>query len=571
MPYLGPYYWMKSVIQNKILLPNGMPSPLCNHMAFLGASMTGKTYLMDWLAEFYVQKGIAKVFYINCTKNQMTQERTAMQYPNIFVKNKELKQLMNPFLNPLKAPSGFKVNFYLPVSAEAPDKLPENYIPFTIPVDDLGENSVQILYGSTDSGRIYNIYKTQIREKRASKKITYAKMKNIFRKYKHAAIFYQPGFQGVKMSYFASQANVKTVNSFISRMQIFNSAGTLSRGDNPLALKNTLREELLDQKTVCVLNTEYLKSTTQEYFSMSYFIQAMMELLEEEGIMNKIPYRILLIFDDVRFLFPSKDENQKGVHSGMADLGATLLSWGRHKKMEIWFAVQSPRFIPSSMFTNIQTKFVTHFRNKEDIQWFREYYPEITGWRVNDLFKSMERQRAKGKHPFIVMEDPISERAFLETESDRWAYELPRPRLSGYRYQDTNTNLLEKVPITPKEFSVLKKDPLTGIDLGIETVDEMGKAKKELENEYRESEEELKEILKKEREERKAKKEQDEKEFGLTYKIAKFHNLGMDVPEIVRNTGESRERVNRLIGKARIQNLLVEKKETMKAVAATAQ
>jgi len=68
-----------------------------------------------------------------------------------------------------------------------------------------------------------------------------------------------------------------------------------------------------------------------------------------------------------------------------------------------------------------------------------------------------------------------------------------------------------------------------------------------------------------------AKKEQDEKEFGLTYKIAKFHNLGMDVPEIVRNTGESRERVNRLIGKARIQNLLVEKKETMKAVAATAQ
>lgn len=554
MVFTSYYSWIETTLRKKIL------SNKSHHLFVAGLTQSGKTYLLNWLGEVAVDKGASKLFIMNCNKRFLLEEQLMFLFPN--VDKKDMQKIMrtktqerNKIIKTM--PKGFKVKVYTPISSHCPDKLPENFIPFSIAIDDWDETNLQILYGEKDVSRIKGIYDTQIKYSK-KKNQTYSDLKNALRKFKNTEIMRQKGYMGTPVTYFTPKAQRQTIEGFFGRMQQFNEQGILASNSFPYNLKKLLKKELKDQKTIVILNTEYLDNQLMEYFVIAYFVKTLNSLLDDGGMKHQINYKIVLWFDEIRFLFPSTSEHKKNTHVGMSDLGATLLTTGRHDKLEIWLSVQSPSFIPSSLLKNISTKIVTHFKEKDDMDWVAEYFFNYKKDIIRDLFTTFERQRERGEYRFIILEQKFTSLTVDRSKRAGWGNRLPRPRLSFY----TSATGENKVPFT--NMNILDKDPHTKIDLGIKVTDAMGKAKLELLAQFKEGEEKLTITIKKERENRirriaEKQKLLEEEENTKIKKIAAVINLiGENYSQISAKAGVTRDEARTLSGKARGLGLIYE-------------
>ena len=559
MAFSGYYAWVDRLLKQKMA-----NTGLMNHLFIAGQSQSGKTYIMNWLTEWIVQNGYGKVIYLNCNKLNLLEEALTFMFPNIekadLKKIKRTRQL-NPKTRKIEQtkPRGFKVKVYVPISANAPDKLPENFIPFSIPVNDWDEEIFQALYGDQDVTRIKSVYDAQIKFNKKNKNINYADLKNVLSKFRNSETYWQTGYLGAKTIYYSPKAHKRTIESFFGRFQIFNVQGILSSENFQYSLKKLLRKELVDQQTIVVLDTQHIENRSLEYFIISYFMKAVEDILEKEGLKHKIAHKIIFSLDEIRFLFPSFSEHKQNVHIGITDLGQRFLTAGRKSKIEMWLSVQSPSFIPESLLKNIHTKIVTHFKEKKDIEWVAEHFREWTKNLTNDLFKTFEKQMERGDYRFIIMEDKIERVSMQAASKSGWGNKLPRPRLSFYRHKTKNVDgsLSIECKLPLNDYSILKKDNSTGINLGVETTSDMKSAKKELFNEFVKGEGILKARMdkdrhQKEKQEEEAYKKMARDELDLTIKVAaiKKSSPTETIAGISRRLGITRDRVREYLGKA---------------------
>ncbi len=546
MVFRGRLAWMESLLKYKMPMMNDA----VNHTFIFGASTTGKTYFINWAEEYALIKGYAKIFLLNCYEKDMLEEALTFMFPNVNSDDlRKMKTNEGKFGLKFPKPQPFNVKVYVPISENAPDNLPENFVPFSIPVYDFDEKLLQILYGTNDITKIKSIYDTEIAKYH---NIGYADLKNRLRKYRHSSYFISKGFMGADVVVFGGKGARKTIDGFFNRLNLFNNLGILSSGDFEYNLKNYLRQELKDQKTIVVLYTGFLKNRQAQYFAMAYFMKCLYDLMVEEGMMHDLNYKLILEMEEIRFLFPqNKSQGYRDIHSGMSDLANYFFNKGRHGNLELWMICHSPYHIDPTMMTDVKTKIVTCFPEKKDREWLAQYFK--TGWKGSDLIDDVmdffEKRILKRDYRFLI----IGEKAENVIGVRDFGFFLPRPRLSFYGKG--------KVPLD-KDYSILKHDPITNIDLNIGLTDAMAVSKQKLYEEFSSREKQVIDEINKVQEELvKKEKIDNEEELNLIKKISELYNDGISLRKIADQLEISRDKVKRRIKKA-IRLGYIEKEET---------
>lgn len=514
---------------------------------------SGKNYLLQNTFEYMVKKKAIKLFCLHCNKMERLEEILTFMYPNVH-SAKQLKKIRKQ----QRKPTAFKVNVYVPISEDAPDKMPENFIPFTIDCADLDEKTLQVLYGSTDATRLKQLYDTEV----AKKNVGFAEMKHSLSKIgRITKTTTVKGFMGANTISYATLQE-KVVMAFLNRLQVFNKLGVFGspsfeyeykKDKCPANLKDLLREELKDQQTIVALYTGYLKNEQAKILTMAYFIKCLDDLMGDtgEGMQWKLPYKVHIFLDEVRKLFPkSTDAAFKELNKGLLEISSFLVTEGRHSNIESSFITQSPTHLDESILNQIQTTYITQLKHKKDLEWLSEYYKSSSKQDIQTIMRLFDILRKRGEYRFLIADQDIPQTNTLADVG----YTLPTPRLSWYP--------TGKVPIAREGFEMLETDPNSGINLGIKTITRMKHAKISLLKEIRRREEKvLNKIIKKEQQiekEKQIKTEQKmEKDFEELMKVVETYNKGETAIATIQTvTGITRDKIRGYIGKARLKGFL---------------
>lgn len=541
-PRLSPEHaWLNSTYKN-YLNTNYM-----NHTIFLGINQSGKSYLSNWLMERLVSAGTHKFFLLNCYQQEFLEEALTFLYPNTDEKDLEkLARLNNRFTKKIRY-QPIKLKIYSPLMQDTPDSLPEIFQPFTIPANDLNEEIMQSLYGDKDISRIFPIYDSDIKRAEKSSSVSYPQIKNILRKIKRSSYYEETGFMGLKLSRFDTKMAYKTIGGFLNRLQKFNKYGIISSAKNKYNLKDNLRKELRDQKTICVLDLSKIESRDIQIFCMVYFVKCLEDLIEKEGIGYEIPYKICPVFEESSEIFRRKGEGRKQIAQATIDMGTRMLTYGRHKRMEMWVLCQTPRYIEEALFSNFKTRIITFFKDPKDIEWVGQHFKALSDrWVIPTLFESLENQMRQGKYKFLILEETIDKQAFMKSTA-KWGYSLPFPRTTFFSHRINaggKETIIHKVPAYDNH-AFLKKEGMP--------FKSTKEAKNLLMQEWKEGETQITDERKKEKEQRKKHREtrltdKQSKDRKDATRIAKLKELGHGKSAISAMTGYSKTRITRLLG-----------------------
>lgn len=289
----------------------------------MGQSMTGKTYGDAWEQELMIDKGIAKCF--NIWNNRYPAEFEAMRFPNPDY--------------PERA-HGYEVIVYTPLCYDLPDKLPYYYQPFTIPVNELCEASLQVLYANkniSSSNRVLSLIKGGVKKNTSFPEFVNLlnnQIKSGDSRFKGFGELDIPGLIGKEEGAFSS---------LIGKLQQFFREGILSSSECELALPGLLEREVLNQKRYVILNTNFIPNDSLRFFIVVSFVEILENVLEHA----KVKYdKVILYINEAGDLFPHpNDPSFKDVHYPMIAWGREKITRIRHKKIELHLDVQSPNYL----------------------------------------------------------------------------------------------------------------------------------------------------------------------------------------------------------------------------------
>lgn len=563
-----PYHlqWINRVLVKK-LLNTALPA----HILILGQTESGKTYLMLALIEMLFRLKTHKFFLLNCYEQPMIEEALGLFFPNTnnddikktakFRSQKYLGQSLCKAIYPNNVkPSPQKINLkvYVPLTPNLlPDKLPAIFEPFTIPTNDLSEQCVQILYGDVDIQKIYQLYDSKIRKGRA---MSLPKMKREFFKME----FIRKQAEWVKSIgdtttvAYNENAAYHTLRHFQTRLNYFDRFGILSSPKNTHCLKKILEKDIKDLNTISILDLSWLKENKMmQFFCLLYFLKAIENTIDKIDVM---PFKVAPVVDEAREIMAKGGEGKRGYHTGLQDYINELLAAARKRNEEIWLSSQTPSNLKDSTFKNMKIKIVTHLDDPKDIDWLCSNFRDCKRWEIQGLLERMSFLREyKNDYRFILVGEATSRLDSLDSQlSGRNIQDpmdiancLPHPRTNMY-YRTEHTLGGIATVFRPS----IKDNYKTIIEqLKAEGHPEPEKnilpTKKELIDEWRTENEEIKEEiarkLKEKQEKRKKEREETEKKLKeianarkrLTQEGKRDDNLA----KLSQMTGISREKI----------------------------
>ena len=412
-----------------------------NHTAFHGASGSGKTYLADWISEIGIDAGLIKLFLINVTDPARLSEALSYMFWNEEgIKRKPQEYLLSgaDLNNPGLRPHSYKVRVYIPVSENAPNKLPDFFVPFTIPLTDFSDRELKLLYGMQEISSVRSEYLTAI--KTMSKSDGFGQLVDRLKEHTSKSHSYvSRSFQGAKVLMFASGTMRQSADSFIHRINMLNQEGLLSSENFPFNLKQQLEKEIQDQKTIVILYTYYLRSEIMRYFCMLYFLKCLQDLMFKKQYREKLDYKLVVRFDEAGFLIPKERSKAFAEHHyALQDLFHFILREGRHGNIESQIISQSPTFLSEDIYTNVRSVYFCRSESEEDIEWLA-----TRGNLRKDLLNNVMRQwklladlkrEYRFAIPSIAQEhlDAIPAWFYSGTRKFEFGFRVPRPRLSYY-------------------------------------------------------------------------------------------------------------------------------------------
>lgn len=399
-----------------------------NHTLFMGMSTTGKTHLASWLGEDIASAGLGKFWWVWCpTKWQLEEALTFLSKNRLTAKN--YKQFKD------KKPRSFDVRIYVPLSENLPDKLPNNFVPFTIPIGSIDATSFKFLYGQRE---IHSFYSEYDQAKRMLKpKDSFATLKKILNQSLTSGnVATVHGFMGTKTVAF-KEGSYSTISSLLNKLNNINYEGIMSSDSFVLNLNRLLAEEVRHPERVVVLYLGYINNLYTQLFVASKFIMAVWE--QCMAYRSSFDYKHVIYFNETRDLFPhSQSKSFSEIHIALTGLQAFLTTKSRHVNMELWYDTQSHSYVDPEARSQFRTKYVTRVSEPSEIEWLSKETLQPAE-KLKAIFSLWTRQN---KRRFLDTVLCSSIMPSWENHGKReYGFELPRPRLSMHGKYDLGTGV----------------------------------------------------------------------------------------------------------------------------------
>jgi len=457
-------------------------------------------------------------------------------------------------------PQKIRLKIYTPLTPSLlPNKLPAIYQPFTIPMNDLSEECLKVLYGDVDIQKVWQLYEQRI----MSKSLSLPKAKKIFFEMANSQIQYRwvEGMGGLKTIAYSENAAYQTLRHLQTRLNYFDTYGILSNEKNPYCLKKTLRKDIKDLNTISVLDLHWLRGNRMlQFFCLLYFLKSIENTIDEIGV---VPFKIATVIDEAREIMARSGEGKSGYHIGLQDYINELLTAGRKRNEEIWLSSQTPSNLKKATFKNMRIKLVTHLDDPIDIAWLCSNFTDCKNYEVQGLLERMAWLREyKNDYRFITIGEADKGLEALDNQlagrnindANDVANSLPHPRANQYYRIEKSMGRPTTVfrPSIHNDFETIIKQ-LKAEGYAEPTID-LKPIKKALISEWKQELEQIKKEIKEKKDKKQAqKRKQEQKEQEELEKIAEARKKLVEVKEKEDNwtklsalTGYSRDKIRRL-------------------------
>jgi hypothetical protein len=428
-----------------IRLYNYMRREPSQHIVFFGATGSGKTYFVYWLCEQDMLDKAAKPVILKCMEPHDLEESLGFLVPNTANLATGWKEYDEAGMYWGKqkfreSPRSFKVHVYVPITKGIPDKLPENFVPFTGSVKQVSEKAYRLLHLSKEYVSAWAEFKS-MRDKLGAE-ATFADAKRMLRRSASMQSRVEKNWFGEELMY-SGEKSAPTTYSVMNRMRAIADEGFLASDKNPYEVRKMLRKELLEQDTVVVLYTGFISSKFVKLFVMQYFMDTIHDIMDREGYKDRISRKskITFVLDDVRDVMQSTTSRVASeADIVMSEITTDALSTYRKAMIKIWTAVHSPQFLSNTSMINFQQTYCTRLESETDLDWLAKMTPRLSKQTLQQMFSKWGKLAAY-KHDYRFMEiSNKSDPAPVWYDQRNLGYKLPRERLCAHSLPLKGTN-----------------------------------------------------------------------------------------------------------------------------------
>lgn len=388
------------------------------HTLFIGASTSGKNYLAFWMAEFGLAKKQIKLWYPWVIDWQHLEEVCALMYPS----RKPINNFKLSKHRPVPGFPQYPIRIYIPVSEKAPKEIfPGLIVPFTVSIDNLNEECLQLICGTTDCSAQYSEYKQM-----SKSGTSWPQLKLNFLKANKQLYTEEKGFVKEKWTMpFKAQHTV--IQGLMRRLGAVDQEGILAHKNFPFALEKFMEQEIKDRETIPVLYLGGIKNENLRRLIFLYFLETMRSALERNGG-ERFKYKHCIYINELETLVsPTNDKEASPVDMVINKYMLKLISVGRHVNIEIWSDCKSPNLVDVKVLKLFHNSYITKIDDLKDIRRIGELSHGFNEQRLKKYVSHLNNMTRKA-YRFIDMNRQIPD--WRHGRKLNFGYELFQPRVT---------------------------------------------------------------------------------------------------------------------------------------------
>ncbi len=388
------------------------------HTFWIGNSHTSKDYSMNFFSEQGIMKGKLKLWNMWCVTQVQIQEQLAFLFPSKEPRSKFARSNFKPFK---KAPQ-FPVRIYIPLSENMPKFGYAGFtIPFTIPLDDLPEESLKFLCAtkSQDYGNYLSEYITF-----NHRGMTFPDLKLKMAKTDNEKLVMEKGFD-LEEWIQSHKSNYGVQQFLMKRLSILDKEGVGANKSYKYDLEKFIKKEVLDQETVVILYLGAIKNEMLRKFIYSYFFETVKKVLSDKGG-ERFHYKQIFRHNEIEtFSSPTGGKGSTPFDALTNDYLKRQASTIRHYGGILWGDCKSPKFVDDSVYKIFENRYVTRVADVREMRLLSEYSNDL---KESEIRKYMNQIKRKKKFRFIDLDDKKIPKWF-SGEQLQMGYELFAPRI----------------------------------------------------------------------------------------------------------------------------------------------
>lgn len=422
-----PYSWLRKVDGGFRKTSGQLANITDNTILVEGTRGTGKTELFQYLADFGMRYYGLKPFIMWVENMDFLKENLTFMFPN----------------NMHKEPTSYNTVILVPFTTNLArkKKLPNNFIPFVIPIDKLGDHTLSAIFG------IQNVekYSKEYHRKLTSPNITYSSMKSyLSKKSKKKDDLEKFMENSVKTSdmgyrYVAVDSDYSTEEKVKRAFGIFNERGLISdpkfRIDGTSYILDDIFKWILDYPKSIVIIL-YLGYETDRWLKRFVWLYVMESLRRVSQSYDYMPLRNVVMLPELQDL--SKPNFSKDTEDIDVTVNSMLMLWlgeSRHWNCDIW-ADSKPNVIEPKVRDLFSTCFITNVGSTRILSDLVQN-SQHSGKKISDIFAKREY---RARYGFIDLKDS---RIPMWKFKKSWTY--------GYRLFERKSIKLKKSSINDVE------------------------------------------------------------------------------------------------------------------------
>lgn len=386
--------------------PGQLANKSANNLLIEGVPASGKNYLADGILEEFVDKGKVKVYDVWRESFELLKESLAWMCPS------EVKGYQERFG---VAPKGYPTLVFVPISDGLPKKLPKFFMPYSIPVDSLGDYGLMALSGINAHQRVMQVYKSRIKKKSS---VTDLKMMKTEGRGKHRT----KGFGG--REWLSIEENYADKTSFKYKFRSFVHEGILSSGGFEYGLENQLKRQLNVQQVRATFYFGFIDNYFLRRFCMIHAVETLKKMLSE---LAEQDFRNVLLFNEFQDLSePDTSKASEEIDKVVNRFLKHLLFKGRHSNITI-VADCKPNTLDDKLKSNFQFQYLTRFTYPQDVA------KRLAGTenRAQDVFSMLNERSYVREHGFVDTQgNMVAEWFDRKTKTHKKGFRLMRAKRS---------------------------------------------------------------------------------------------------------------------------------------------
>lgn len=356
--YPSKYKFMEDLERDMKKKPKShIPNKRANHVLFEGGTGTGKTVALKFLQEFGIDREYCKVWDVNVEEFSLLRELLAMAVPYVNQDDpqdkKRMKQLKRYNKKSKKdvSPKGYNVKVFVPVTHDLPDKIPDNFVPFGISVNDLRKWSLRIMFGES-----YEKYSKIYNDKFRGKDTRLNDLMDLGGEDYETDFYIKKSPLGVERVFVREES--QSLEYFMRQINRFKNTEIYAPPEieDKYALKPKLEEESKNQDTKVVLYTGHIKDEFIRKFILAYFIDSIIQIQDS---LKKQDYRnIITIHESQKILKKKREDSATKWDKIITEIFKDSFDDFRRYNIDIWLDTK-PNRLPHSIKDNAKKHFLT--------------------------------------------------------------------------------------------------------------------------------------------------------------------------------------------------------------------